>query len=612
MLQTRLLLTIALMGLASSFVNAQLIRVRVLNEARRPVPNATVFFAPVGNQGILLATPRKVKTEDDGTVTLLIDQLWSASGWMVESIAFWAKRGKLESNTEYFRHKLRIWNDDFPPILNLYLRPTETFPVQIQLTDGNGTVVAEGWVALLARVRRMGEMTNWIAWWRTDKNGEVKSSFRLRRSLLDWLGDELRFFILAWHPQKGWAWRFCNLVELKKMNLSLSPPQPTTMQFKNCFGEPVAGIKGRLAQIFLPEFPHPVPLPPNPFTFTSKRDGILTVPLPKDIKGSWEWHIETPREVSRRYRSQGNLLSLSPNTHWDIQFHEGTTRVTGTLTDAETGKPLPQCPLLIEFHTGEIFSAAGTYWHRTFTNQQGRFRAKIDAPLSRRPLTGVSLALHFPDGQRFVWKMPEQPKHLEGCWRISFPPLAVRPLTGQLVVKADFLVREEWGEKVPKELERAIKRSQLEFKERLKQAKAFIAARALRDEQQPKSIFVEAISCKGQKAELEFACYQDGVGAAIVTPPSHPVELRLGDGKWLVVALIALPQPYLPHRPIGAHFFALLEPMSLRFLGNGKNIQEVQLPPNQVSVVSLLAVTSGNFSMFRPDALEPESPEKRR
>jgi len=593
---------LALVSLFSGFGNAQLIRVQVLNEARRPVADATVFFAPAGNQGILLTSPQRAKTGDDGTVTVFVGLLWGASGWKTETIAFWARKGNLESSVEYFRPEMRVLSDDYPPTLNLYLRPTETFPARIRLTDERGNPVPKGWVALLARVRKTGEMANWIAFWWSNKNGEVKSTFRLRRSLLEWYGDEVRFVIIAWHPQKGWAWRLCNLAELRNMSLSLSPSQPTTMRFKNCFGEPVAGIKGRLAQIFLPELPYPVPLPPNPFTFTSNKDGVLNIPLPKGIKGSWEWHFETPREVFFRYRSQGNLLSLSPGTHWDIQFHEGTTYVTGTLIDTETGKPLPRCPLLIEFHTGAIFSAVGTYWHRTSTDQQGRFEVKVYAPLSKRPLTGASLALHLPDGQRFVLKMPEQTKHLEGCWRISFPPLAVRPLTGQLIVKADFLVKEYT---VPKELERAARRSQMEFKEMLKQAKVFIAARALREEQQPKSMFVEAINCKGQKVKLEFICHQDSVGAAVVTPPSQPASLRLGDGEWMVIAFIALPRRYYePNLPLGAHFFALLE--SPRFLKPDKNIQKVQLPPNQVCEVSLSAIVSGNFSMFRPKALEPE------
>ncbi len=599
-----------LVNLFLGFGNAQLIRVQVLNEARRPVSNATVLFAPAGNQGIMLTSPQRAKTGGDGTVTVFIDLLWGASGWKTETIAFWARKGNLESSVEYFRPEMRVLSDDYPPTLNLYLRPTETFPARIRLTDEGGNPVPKGWVALLARARKTGEMANWVAFWWADENGEVKSTFRLRRPLLEWYGDEVRFVVIAWHPQKGWAWRLCNLAELRNMSLSLSPSQPTTMRFKNCFGEPVAGIKGRLAQIFLPELPYPVPLPPNPLTFTSNRDGFLTVPLPKDIKGSWEWHFETPWEVSFRYRSQGNLLSLSPGTHWDIQFHEGTTYVTGTLIDAETGKPLPRCPLLIEFHTGAVFSAAGNYWHRTFTNQQGRFRAKISAPIPSRYRFGGLISLHLPDGQSIFRKITEQEitgqgRHLEGCWRISFPLLAVRPLTGQLVVRADFLVKEHTEYIAPKDLERAARRAQMEFKEMLKRAKVFIAARVLQEEQKPKSMFVEAVNCKGQKVKFEFICRQDGFGAAVAAPPSQPVSLRLGEGEWVVTAFIALPRRYYePNLPIGAHFFAFLE--SPRFLKPDENIKKVQLPPNQVREVSLSAIMYGNFWLFRPKALEPE------
>lgn len=604
----------ALTVLVSGFSDAQVIRVRVLNESRRPVPNATVFFAPVGNQGVLLAAPKRAKTDENGTATIVLSSLWHSSGWSTQAIAFWARKGELESITEYFDRKARIWSVDDLPTLTLYLRPTETFSAQIRLVDETGVPVPNGWVALLARIRKPGEMANWIAFWRANENGEVKGTFRLRRPLLEAFGGEICLFLIVWHPQKGWAWRFCNPIELLNMKISLSPPQPVTMRFKSCFGEPVAGIKGRLAQIFLPDFPHPVPLPPNPFAFASNKRGVLTVPLPKGVRGSWEWHLETPAEILQRYHSQGNFLSLSPGTHWDIQFHEGVTSVTGTLIDAETRKPLPHYPLLIEFHTGAIFSAAGTYWHRTFTDEQGRFKAAIGAPLFNpgRFLRGGLIALHLPDGQRVALKPNQRTERLSGCWRVSLPPLTVKPLTGQLVVKASLKVSEPFVPKdLGKETEKALRRTELEFREKLKRAKVFIAARALRQEQNPQSIFAEAINCKGEKLNLEFVRYQNGVGAAVIVPPSQPVKLRLGDGEWVVVAFIAWPDRHDPrYTPVGAHFFAFLEGLELGLPKFNENVQKLELPPNQTREVSLFAIAGGNLFVYRPRALQIELPKK--
>ena len=279
------------------------------------------------------------------------------------------------------------------------------------------------------------------------------------------------------------------------------------------------------------------------------------------------------------------------------------------MIDAETEKPLANCPLLIEFHTGAIFSAAGTYWHRTFTNQQGRFKAVVAAPISDSNWRGGLIALHLPDGQRVLRKPKEQEKSLTGCWRLSFPKLSVKPLTGQLIVKADFEVKEY---PVPKELGEAAKRAHLEFLERLKHAQVFIAAKALPQDKTERSILVEAVSCEGQRLNLEFVCRQDGVGAVALTPPSQPVNLRLKDGDWLVTAYIALLRPHRLHpAPVGAHFFASLEMVSLPFESRIEKPQKVHLPPNQTLSISLSAVSYGNLFVYRPEVLQHKPSEMR-
>jgi len=162
-------LVVAAVMSAINFGAAQVVKVQVLNEARRPVANATVFFAPVGDQGIVLTSPQRAQTDKDGIVTVLVDPLWNSSGWETKSIAFWARKGNFESVTEYFpQTRFRVLNET--PLLTLYLRPTETFPVRIRVVDENGSPVADAWVALLARIRRTGEMANWLASWRADKN----------------------------------------------------------------------------------------------------------------------------------------------------------------------------------------------------------------------------------------------------------------------------------------------------------------------------------------------------------------------------------------------------------------------------------------------------------
>jgi hypothetical protein len=279
------------------------------------------------------------------------------------------------------------------------------------------------------------------------------------------------------------------------------------------------------------------------------------------------------------------------------------------LIDAETGKPLANCPLLIEFHTGVIFSAVGTYWHRTLTNQRGRYRAVIDAPISSPNWRGGLIALHLPDGQRVLRKPKEQEKSLTGCWRLSFPNLSVKPLTGELIVKADFEVKEY---PVPKELGEAVKRAHLEFLERLKHAQVFIAAEALPQDKTEQSILVKAVNCEGQRLNLEFVCRQDGVGAVALAPPSQPINLRLKDGDWLVVAYIALPHlRYLHPTPVSAHFFAHLAMASLPFESRIEKPQKVHLPPNQTVSISLSAVSYGNLFVYRPEALHPKLSKKR-
>ncbi len=588
---------------------SQVVRVQVLDNARRPAANASVFFVPVDPQGVVLAEPQEATTNEYGIAAVFVSPLWTASGWATEAIAFWAKQGDAESSPEYFRPVASLWRADDLPTVTLYLRPTVSFAVRFRLVDERGAPVANGWVALARRASINGEPTCWVAFWWTDSAGEVKGTFRLQRALVQRFSGEKHYLLVAWHPRKGWAWRSCNLAALRDMTVALTPPQPVTLRFTNCFGEPVAGIKGRLAQIVLPDLPTSLPLPPNPFTFASDEDGVLTVPLPQGAKGMWEWHKETPSDVSRRYRSQGALLALAPGTRWDIQFHEKVTHITGTLVDAKTRKPLSRCPLLVEFHTGAIFSAAGTYWHRTFTNERGRFEARIGTPLftGTPPLAATNwrgglIALHLPDGQRWALKLPQTAKPLLGCWRVALPPLAVKPLTGQLVVKAE--IKAPFAPQEPKP-------KALEFAEMLKRAKVFVAAQAGQPKQAAQSLFADAVNCEGRKVTLEFVSSRDGIGTAILTSSGQPVAVRLGGGEWVVTAFIAY--PYFPPprdpspAPVGAHFFAFLKALPPDV---GKNMKKVHLLPHQVQVASLLAVTYSNLTVFRPDALEPAPPEK--
>jgi len=157
--------------LAINFGAAQVVKVQVFNEARRPVANATVFFAPVGDQGIVLTSPQRIRTDKDGIATVLVDPFWNSSGWETKSIAFWARKGDFESVTEYFpQTRFRIFNET--PLLTLYLRPTESFPVQIRVTEKMALLLPTvGWHYL----PESAKLARWlIGWHRGERTRTVK------------------------------------------------------------------------------------------------------------------------------------------------------------------------------------------------------------------------------------------------------------------------------------------------------------------------------------------------------------------------------------------------------------------------------------------------------
>ncbi|MFA0774714.1 MAG: hypothetical protein THHGLFOP_000210 [Candidatus Fervidibacter sp.] len=585
-----------MVGLLGNEGIAQVIQVRVIDEARQPVADAAVFFAPADPRGVLLSPPQTQRTGKDGTATLLLSGLWEASGWKVATIAIWAQKGEAESQRESVARPFLLT----PPTLTLQLRPTVTSPLQFRLLNEKGNPVAKAWVGIAA-LRVSGEMAGWLMTVFSDGQGFVRGALRLRSTKK----EERRFLLLVWHPKEGWAWRPCPLADLQgDLLLPFTPAQPVTMRFKNCFGEPVEGIKGRLVHLALPHFPHPIPLPPDPFTFASDKDGFLAVPLPKDIAGAWEWHAETPPDIARRYRHQNGLLSLSPGTHWSISFHENETQVAGKLVDAATQQPLAGCPLLLEMHPPVLFSAAGNYWHRTVTDQKGRFRIKMGLPLEGRPFFSAFFALHLPDGQRYWLKPPKEAEPFSGCWRVSLPPLLVKAPTSKIVAQGEAVLEEI---SLPKEVsEETRKRLALEWQEMRKRVLIFFVAIAIpQDKADEKTVLATAVNCEGKERRLQLLCRHDAIGAVAVAPPRQAVAMPLSDGDWLIAAFATFP-PYFTYQiPRGVHFFALLSPQMP--LVEGKNAQKIHLEAGRVKVVTLYANTKyGNLRIFQPDALKPK------
>ncbi len=206
----------------------------------------------------------------------------------------------------------------------------------------------------------------------------------------------LRFLVLAWHSQAGWAWSIVSLNALQNVRLTLISAGQTTWTVQNCFGEPAKGLKGRIVHLRIPGIPAPVPLPQMPgAVLQTDAQGKLTVGLPEGATAFWAWEGALPEGTRRRFREP---VPLHAGREQRARYHLGTCEVRGRLVDSRTRQPLREEAVLLHTEPGRWFQSVPTDY-LTFTDAQGRFSVyQLSTPTG--PI--MPAVCRFPDGTE-VW-----------------------------------------------------------------------------------------------------------------------------------------------------------------------------------------------------------------
>lgn len=212
--------------------------------------------------------------------------------------------------------------------------------------------------------------------WSTSESGELRARLPLPSELLTVARENqtpLRFLVLAWHPQAGWAWSVVRQNALQNMNLTLTSAGQCTWTVQNCFGEPAKGLKGRIVQLRIPEIATPVPLPQMPeAVLQTNAEGKLTVGLPEGSTAYWAWGGELPAGMRWRFH-EPVPLSVGEQR---VRYHLGTREVRGRLVDARTHQPLRGEAVLLRTQPGKWFKCLPTDY-LALTDAQGRFTAYL-------------------------------------------------------------------------------------------------------------------------------------------------------------------------------------------------------------------------------------------
>ncbi len=250
------------------------------------------------------------------------------------------------------------------PVLNVHVFTREGKPVK-------------GAYVLVWRIIPAGALKPLPGEWRTSASGEVRASLPLPSKLLTVARENettLRFLVLAWHPQAGWAWSVSELDALQRLKLTLTSAGQGIITVQNCFGEPAGGLTGRLVQLRLPEVGTPVPLPRIPEAIQqTDASGRLRVLLPQGASAYWAWGGELPYGMRERFPAP---VALIAGRELRARYHLSTRLVHGRLVDARTHQPLRGETVVLHTEPGKWFKMLPCDYV-TFTDAQGWFQVYL-------------------------------------------------------------------------------------------------------------------------------------------------------------------------------------------------------------------------------------------
>lgn len=345
------LLAMGLLSFAGS-LNAREIVLRVVDRQRRPVPKATVWIVPCDAYDAFLAPPRVLPTDATGSLRLA-PEAWMGGGWRATHLRFWAVKGHQKSIQ-------RTWAPTHPfTFVRLTLRDARPLLLTAQITDAQGQPASRSWVI----VYRLTIARTWqmIGIWQANAFGIADLH------LLSLPSEEQECLLLAFHPDAGWAWKMVDIGKARQIPLTLAPPRPTLLSVRDCFGEAVAGLVGRIALLQNSDFPMPLPLPAFVFAFRSDERGQFILPLPPKSQARWEWNPQAPWGL----RAFKPFLWVATDASQTVRFHWRTVKVIGRLLNAQTKKPLRGETVCLSVHDPMATAAALTYC--SHSDSEGRF-----------------------------------------------------------------------------------------------------------------------------------------------------------------------------------------------------------------------------------------------
>ncbi|GIV21228.1 MAG: hypothetical protein KatS3mg023_2979 [Armatimonadota bacterium] len=284
----------------------------------------------------------------------------------------------------------------------------------------------QGAQVLLWRIVPAGVLKPLLGNWSTSETGELRTHLPLPSELLTVASENrtpLRFLVLAWHSQAGWAWSVVPLDALQNVRLALTSAGQATWTVQNCFGESAKGLKGRVAQLRIPGIPVPVHLPQLPgASLQTDAQGKIKVGLPEGATAFWEWEGALPEGMRWRFREP---VPLRAGREQRVRYHLGTCEVRGRLVDSRTRQPLREEAVLLHTKPGRWLQSVPTDY-LTFTDAQGRFSV-YQLPGPTGPI--MPAVCRFPDGTE-VWTSlipPETPPPMHtACERWELGEIALQ------------------------------------------------------------------------------------------------------------------------------------------------------------------------------------------
>lgn len=271
--------------------------------------------------------------------------------------------------------------------------------------------------------------------WSTSETGELRTRLPLPSELLTVASENrtpLRFLVVAWHPQAGWAWAIRRLDELQNLGMVLQSAGRAVWNVQNCFSEPTEGLKGRIVRLQIPGVRSPVDIPPLPGTvLQTDASGNASVLLPEGSTAYWEWEEPLPFGMREQFREP---IALTVGHH-RVRYHTRTREITGVLVDNHTRRPLRD-ESVMWYEWLKIVLSVLPPEQMSFTDSHGRFTIR-SSPARGGPLSVTTL--RFPDGTRVGVSLLEPkatwPKETD-CERWDLGVIPVPPADAEVVGQA--------------------------------------------------------------------------------------------------------------------------------------------------------------------------------